>query len=297
MTERPEASSLEGVARSDFDRPPEDDGSDGRPWNALGAMTLLIEAARDPLDPAYSAAAERRRGRESTGGVLVLVLIAALTMGTVWAARELRAPAPAVLEARMLLEEEITERSAALRELQDENAALAAEVGTLAQDALAPGDPALLEAARLGPVVGTEEVSGPGIALTLRDSARADPGDAAAQERVQYVDLQLVVNALWRSGAEAIAVNGHRLTSLSAIRFAGQAILIELTPLSGPYRVEAVGEPEALRSAFTGTSAYAHLLRLRETFGIGVELALVGRMELTAVSVPALRVAQAPDPD
>ena len=43
-------------------------------------------------------------------------------------------------------------------------------------------------------------------------------------------DLQIVVNGLWDAGAEAISVNGQRLTSKSAIRFAGQAILVNYRP-------------------------------------------------------------------
>ena len=39
--------------------------------------------------------------------------------------------------------------------------------------------------------------------------------------RVLDVDLQGVVNGLWASGAEAIAVNGQRLTGLTTIRAAG----------------------------------------------------------------------------
>ena len=36
-----------------------------------------------------------------------------------------------------------------------------------------------------------------------------------------------LVNGLWQAGAEAISINGQRLTSTSAIRFAGQAILVD----------------------------------------------------------------------
>ena len=36
------------------------------------------------------------------------------------------------------------------------------------------------------------------------------------------MDLQILVNGLWESGAEAISVNGHRLSTLTAIRGAGE---------------------------------------------------------------------------
>ena len=49
-------------------------------------------------------------------------------------------------------------------------------------------------------------------------------------------DLQIVVNGLWASGAEAVSVNGQRLTSKAAIRFAGQAILVNYRPLTRALR-------------------------------------------------------------
>ena len=52
------------------------------------------------------------------------------------------------------------------------------------------------------------------------------------------------MNGLWSVGAEAIAVNGQRLTAQSAIRSAAGAILVNYRPLKPPYRVEAIGPPD-----------------------------------------------------
>lgn len=264
------------------------------------SMSLLIEAASNPVDPGYAAAAARRSQtgratRPAHASVLLAgLLVAVLTSGTVWAARQLRAPEPDVLRARTLLEEEITSRSAAVDGALDEIASLRAEVEALTAQALAgSADPALRELARLGPAVGTVPVRGPGLVVTLTDSARASAGDpAAADERVHYVDLQVVTNGLWQAGAEAVAVNGHRLTALSAVRFAGEAILVELTPLVGPYRVEAIGDPDDLRTDFARTAAARHLSLLRGTYGIGAEVVTTGDLTLPAAALPTLRVAR-----
>jgi uncharacterized protein YlxW (UPF0749 family) len=266
-------------------------------------MTLLLEAASNPVDPGYADAAARRAAGSGASerpapvaAVLVALLVAVLTAGTVWAVRELRAPAPEVLQARALLEQEITRRSSAVSALGDENAALSAQVQALADDLLVGDDPAVRALTLLGPSVGTIPVTGPGLVVTLSDSARAQAGDpSAADERVQYVDLQVLTNGLWESGAEAIAINGHRLTALSAVRFAGEAILVELTPLIGPYVVEAVGDPEAMRAAFARTSASRHLALLRDTYGIGAEILAKDGLELPAVALPALRSARTID--
>ncbi len=65
------------------------------------------------------------------------------------------------------------------------------------------------------------------------------------------MDLQLVVNALWRAGAEAIAVNGRRVIGTTAIRKAGSAILVNYRAVSSPYRIVALGDPEALNRRLT----------------------------------------------
>ena len=55
-----------------------------------------------------------------------------------------------------------------------------------------------------------------------------------------------LVNRLWIAGAEAIAIDGHRLTSLTAIRFAGEAITVDYVSLTPPYEVTAIGDPDTL---------------------------------------------------
>ena len=55
-------------------------------------------------------------------------------------------------------------------------------------------------------------VTGPGLRITV-----ADNPDGSADGRVRATDLRLLVNGLWQAGAEAIAINGRRLSTLSAI--------------------------------------------------------------------------------
>src|SRR5690625_7345434 len=93
----------------------------------------------------------------------------------------------------------------------------------------------------------------------------SDPG------RVQDLDLQVLANALWSSGAEAVAINGHRLSSVSAIRSAGPAILVDLAPLARPYVVEAVGDPEDMRARMVRSTGGTHLGSLRALFGIVID--------------------------
>ena len=62
--------------------------------------------------------------------------------------------------------------------------------------------------------------------------------------------LQQLVNGLWTAGAEAISVNGHRLTSLTAIRGAGTAITVDYSSLTRPYTIQAIGDRGTLPARF-----------------------------------------------
>ena len=66
--------------------------------------------------------------------------------------------------------------------------------------------------------------------------------------------LQLVVNALWAAGAEAVSINGQRLGPTTAIRFAGEAVLVDFRPVTNPYEISAIGNPDALQREFLENS-------------------------------------------
>jgi uncharacterized protein YlxW (UPF0749 family) len=90
---------------------------------------------------------------------------------------------------------------------------------------------------------------------------------------------------LWSAGAEAIAVNGQRLTAQSAIRSAAGAILVNYRPLRPPYRVEAIGPP-GLAEEFAATPDAQELASVSQQFGIGLETTSVDRINLRAATSP-----------
>lgn len=260
------------------------------------SMTLLNEVMRRPLDPGYQEATDRRRAAGNpplrpAHKAWVLLLALALGLLTVTAAADLRAPEPAVAQARSLLEKQIAERTAVAEGAQTQNDRTSKEIARLQTAAIGDQDPALL--ARLaadGVAAGALAVRGTGLRITVQDSAaaREDPEHANPDERVQDVDLQIAVNGLWASGAEAIAINGHRLTALTAIRSAGSAILVDLIPLSGPYVIEAVGDPAHLATQFARTAAGQHLSALHNTYRIGSTITSQDHLELPGSSATRL---------
>lgn len=151
----------------------------------------------------------------------------------------------------------------------------------------------------LARTAGAEELTGPGTIITLRDQDRAEAEDdprrtTAAENRVQDIDLQTVVNGLYATGAQGVAINGHRLTSASAIRSAGSAILVNFDPLEPPYEVVAIGDEE-LGDRFLAAPAADYLTTIRTEYGIGSQIAREERT-LPAAEVAAPRFAVPADP-
>ncbi|NNU26325.1 DUF881 domain-containing protein [Isoptericola sediminis] len=266
------------------------------------SMTLLVEVMESPLDAGYAQAARRRAaGERRHRSTLALLGLLAVLLGlmTVAAAQQLRAPVEGV-SAREVLQEEILARQATAEDLRERSAALSAEITALNEETLAAQDAELVDRLRLdGVTTGSVAVSGPGLVVTLSDGAVGTAQDGSATSApVQAIDLQRVVNALWASGAEAISVGGERLTSVSAIRHAGQAIMVDLVPLPGPsYAVEAIGDPEEMQTAYARTDAPAYTQLLSSQYGIGSSLETADSLELAGVGSQLLRYAEPVEAD
>ena len=104
--------------------------------------------------------------------------------------------------------------------------------------------------------------------------------------------MQRVVNGLWASGAEAITVNGQRLTALSAIRAAGDAILVDNKPLVPPYTVLAIGDGKRLSTAFQSSADGQYLRVLQDDYGIRASVSVQGTLRLAAAPSLIVRYAK-----
>jgi uncharacterized protein YlxW (UPF0749 family) len=180
---------------------------------------------------------------------------------------------------------------------------LRTEVGQARDDALAAtavGQQALDQLARAERAAGAVPVTGPGLLVTLANAEAdtdADPvgggsGQGDPRGRVRDGDLQLVVNALWAAGAEAISINGQRLGPTSAIRFAGEAVLVDFRPVTNPYEVSAIGDPDEMSARFLASPEVNALAVISETFGLRFEFAKEDELSLPAATTPELRSAR-----
>ncbi|MCT1619751.1 MULTISPECIES: DUF881 domain-containing protein [Janibacter] len=263
------------------------------------SMTLLTSMLERPLDPGYQAAADRRvaRGLPASAGsrrwvLFSWLLVIGLVVGISTA--ELRGRDGARAAARADLIRQIEDRQASVETRDTRARALQQEVDT----ATAQLDPDLVGTQReeldaLRVESGLAAVQGPGLRITLDDapgaqrSADGDPRTGTdAEGRVQSRDMQIITNGLWASGAEAITVNGQRLTSRTAIRFAGEAILVNFRPLTRPYTIEAIGDPTQMQTRFAEGSAGSYLTGLRNNYGIQTSLTAQQELDLpSAVNV------------
>lgn len=96
---------------------------------------------------------------------------------------------------------------------------------------------------------GLTAVEGPGIVVTLNDSAHMTPGEAPAAIMpglIHDTDINQTVNELKAAGAEALSVNDQRLVATSPIRCAGPTVLVNTVPQPPPYVIRAIGNPKTL---------------------------------------------------
>jgi len=241
------------------------------------SMTLITTMLRRPLDPGYAAAAERRRAAgqpPSTSLRSPLLVAATLVIGLVVgvSAYNLTATDGPRSEARADLISQIEDGRQQVEALSQEAQDLQAQVTALEAEELA-GQGDAQRSRDLAVAVGALPMHGPGLVVTLDDAPTGgvdDPaaGDQADQGRVYSRDLQFVVNSLWEAGAEAVSINDIRLTSVSTIRFAGSAIIVNFRPLTRPYVITALGNPRELPSAFADGPGGSYLSTLDSSFGI-----------------------------
>jgi uncharacterized protein YlxW (UPF0749 family) len=259
-------------------------------------MSLLADlfAGKD-LDPGYAEAAARgtvdgaaaRRGRLFFATVLLGLLGAVSVI-------QLQRSEPVAQRQWEALTAQIHQRTRETRSLTAQTDRLRSQTDALRRAALASsaaGRRATAGLDRATAAAAGTEVRGPALVVTVDD---APPKGSTATDggRIYDQDLQGLVNALWASGATAVGINGQRLTSTTAIRMAGDAILVDYRPLSEPYVVSAIG---AARSAFTGSRSDQDLLAIKATYGIRFDIQTEGSVRLPAAVPPSLRYAQEDD--
>ena len=259
---------------------------------------FLTALFRDPLDPAYVQAAEDKRDKPPLPQWKVLsrkgiALICLVVIGFLFAVayRQVARSAPEREKVRAGLITRINDEKERTTKLAAEAETLQAE-GAMLRD-LALLDPARAQGLRqLEAATGVAKVSGDGLVIRL-----ADGPDAAtnAKARILDYDLQQLTNELWSLGAEAISINGRRLTSVSAIRKGG-GIYVGDFPVVSPYEISAVGPPELYDDFTKSLTAQVYRdLAQRPEHRFGLKITKQDDLVLPAALLPELRYAKVPN--
>ena len=267
-------------------------------------MSLLVDVMTHTLDSGYAEAARRREqqcGQPRGGRLSVLVLLVLLGALSGTAAAQVRARSGELDVVRAGLVREVERRTGGSDALAAEVARLRAQVQQLQTGVLtgdAQGRQAARDLAALRLAAGAVAVTGPGLVVRMDDAPRPsapDPvpvdearGGTPAEGRVLDRDLQDAVNGLWAAGAEAVSVNDLRLSALTAIRSAGEAVLVDFRPVSPPYVLRAIGDPAALERRFDDNGTLPRLAGYAELYGIEVEVRRADLLRLPAAGVPDL---------
>jgi uncharacterized protein YlxW (UPF0749 family) len=287
----------------------------------MGA-SLLDQVLAETLDPAYLQAAEARATRERAaaaagapaeppgrarrrrlgGQVLVaaVLAVAGLLAGVTYAQASAGAHGRATVREALAADIDREQHNAGT--LTARLATLRAQVDRTRDAALratGDGQAALDQLAGAEQAAAAVAVTGPGLRVTLADAptgADADPvgtrptGPSGAT--VRDSDLQLVVNALWAAGAEAISIDGQRLGPTSTIRTAGEAILVDFQPVADPYQVSAIGNRDTLSQRFLADPEVQALAVVTQSYGLRFDFAKEDRLSLPAATPAELHSAR-----
>jgi uncharacterized protein YlxW (UPF0749 family) len=265
------------------------------PQAVMGLLNYLTATSLDEdyahVSARRSASGPPKKGRPGTVALAVLavfgVLVATAAVQTSHNAVESATSRTSLVGQVHERRAELVQRRAAVQALQREIALLQS------RDAAATTQGQVLQSqvTRLGVATGSAPAHGPGIQVVVDDA----PGATSFKQRVQAPDVQKLVNGLWQVGAEAVSVNGQRLTTLSSIRDAGSAITVNYVSLRAPYTVSAIGDPATMGARLLDTSGGQTWATLQSSFGLKFDINTKDTMLLPAANRVGLRSAHPPD--
>ncbi len=275
--------------------------------NLISAQ-LIADLVTNTLDPGYAAAAQHRGPTPSRRwfdrpAVAIGCALIGFTLVVAYIHTHRGAPEAAKVHDSLV---------ARVRAAQDRNDGLAAQaqrlnsaLTTLRDQALSGNGALSRQLDRDQLLAGQTAAVGPGLQVTLTEppptSGSSQPGRAGsipigASNILTDRDVRSVVNELWADGAEAISVNNVRLTPTSAIRFAGEAVLVDFAPITSPYQIRAIGNADNLATGFASSDVASRYQTLSSADGIGFEFTEHTTLTLPASPAVAPRFAHPPTP-
>ncbi len=173
-----------------------------------------------------------------------------------------------------------------VRSAQKDVSALDSQVSGLRREVDSYGTSASTEATASVPALATQPVTGPGVTITLTDAnLETIPDGATANDLVIHQqDIEDVMNALWNGGAEAMTVQGVRVTGRTVIRCIGNVILVDGESFSPPYVIEAIGDPAQLRAKVDANPRIVNYKAYVALYGLGWDMRTNDKLEIPAAT-------------
>jgi uncharacterized protein YlxW (UPF0749 family) len=254
---------------------------------------LLTRITNESLDQDYRLAALRHDGdskvRPRLGrSAMIVVAGFGLLVGTA-AARAAQSADDNQGERSSLVDQiangrdRVSDQRKALTRLRADARDLESEIATIDQG-LSSAESTI---GRLDGSTGFSQVRGPGLRIVVDEAPDAD--DLGL---VRADDLGILLDGLWNAGAEAIAIDDQRITSLTALRNSGLSIGVNRIPLRAPYTIRVIGNPSTLQADLLDSTSGLAWQALVDQFGFRIEIDNVEEMTLPAGELRPLQAAR-----
>lgn len=149
--------------------------------------------------------------------------------------------------------------------------------------------PAASALATAAEVAAATPVTGPAVTVTLTD-APASVQPAGVDEDLLVVhqqDIQAVVNELWAAGAEAVTIQGQRVSSRTGIKCVGNTVVVHGVPYAPPYVISAIGDQNRLERGLRDSHYLGVYRQYVDAYRLGYDVARQARAEMPAYAGPA----------
>lgn len=188
----------------------------------------------------------------------------------------------------------VEQRAQRNRVLQSSLTDLRADVDALSK----AGTPALpqqqLEVAAA--LAGFTAVAGPAVSVTLTDAPLTVRPVGVDEDLlvVHQQDIQAMMNALWASGAEAMTLQGQRVSARTGVKCVGNTVVIQGVPYAPPYVIVAIGDQKRMTAGLAASDYVRIYKQYVDRYKLGYAQRVIddvtlpgytGTVELTSATV------------
>jgi uncharacterized protein YlxW (UPF0749 family) len=139
---------------------------------------------------------------------------------------------------------------------------------------------------QLAAISSYQSLRGDGVKITIQASVKPSVENGVDLGIVLDSDISRIVNGVFANGAIGVAINGYRITSKSAIRSAGQAILVGYQPLSPPYEIVAIGNPTRILAELRNGKTGEDIKEISKNYGVRFDSVQVNQVTIPESTAP-----------